>query len=66
LRVLGPLRTSQRDLDPALVSLEETHSSLHELDMYPTAIRVPAYIQYSHERWKRVETSILLVRQSSA
>jgi hypothetical protein len=52
-RVLRPLRTSQRDLDPALISLEGAHLSLHELDMYSIAIRVPVHGQRGHKEMEK-------------
>jgi hypothetical protein len=47
--------TSQRDLDPALVSLDGAHSSLHELDIYSIAMRVPVHSQYNNKNGKGLE-----------
>jgi hypothetical protein len=66
LRVLRPLRTSQRDLDTALVSLAGAHSSQYELDIYSIAMRVQVHSQHSNNRRNRAGTYTLLMRQSSA
>lgn len=53
LRVPRLLWTSQRgDLDSAFVSLDGLHSSLHELHIYPAAMRVPGHTQH---RGKKME-----------
>jgi hypothetical protein len=53
-RVLRPSRTYQRDLGPALVSLERAHYSLHELDMYTIAIRILVHGQHGHKKMDTV------------
>jgi hypothetical protein len=52
-RVLRPLRVSQRDFDPALVSLDGAHSSLHELRVHSISMRVPVHSQHSHKKMQK-------------